>query len=85
MSKIFIQDNATGCFFGKGGRWSKCQSGALAFKDEIRARDYCIYHRMANVSLLKVAEPGSEPAGASAPVAGVSLTGLPGHDCAIPS
>jgi hypothetical protein len=38
-------------YFGRGRKWTRYPSEALAFVDEIRARDYAVYNRLGSVSI----------------------------------
>ena len=46
----------TGLYLSKGKRWSPTPREALAFLDEVRARDHCIYHRLAQGVVVMVPE-----------------------------
>ncbi|HOW68484.1 MAG TPA: hypothetical protein P5186_06230 [Candidatus Paceibacterota bacterium] len=54
--KILIQHAETRHFLGKGCRWINGPQGALAFLDEVRARDYCIYHRLTKANVVSLPE-----------------------------
>jgi hypothetical protein len=56
--KTLIQHAETRLYLGKGSRWVKSPQEALAFLDEVRARDHCVYRRLANVSVVVLSEPG---------------------------
>jgi hypothetical protein len=56
--KILIQHKETGCYLSRGKKWAKNPREALAFLDEIRAHDHCIYHRLAGASVVVVPDEG---------------------------
>ena len=46
--KILLQNIDSGLYLSRGGNWTSMPEAALAFLDEIRAKDYSIYHRLAD-------------------------------------
>src|SRR5208337_4426455 len=44
--KILLQHRQTKHFLGRSGNWTEDPEAALAFLDEVRARDYSIYRRL---------------------------------------
>jgi hypothetical protein len=50
--RILIQHTETGLYLSKGGKWAKSPLEALAFLDEVRARDHCVYRRLTKVSVI---------------------------------
>ena len=54
--RILIQHAGTGLYLSKGKRWSPTPQEALAFLDEVRARDHCIYHRLTQGVVVRVPE-----------------------------
>jgi hypothetical protein len=57
--KTIIQHAETRLYLGRGGKWIEDPQNALAFLDEIRARDFCIYRRLAKATV--VALPEGQP------------------------
>ena len=62
--KILIQQADTGLYLSADGRWGKNPQEALAFLDELRARDYCIYRRIKNYAVVVVNNAPSSSADA---------------------
>jgi hypothetical protein len=61
--RILIQHTETRLYLSKGSRWTDKRQEALAFLNEVRALDYCIYHRLTKVAVAVVPEnPSPEPA-----------------------
>ncbi len=65
-----IQNQETGLYLCKGNHWSRNPQQALAFLNEIRAHDHCVYHRLAQASVVVLpesqlaqwaGEPGADP------------------------
>ncbi|MEI7936376.1 MAG: hypothetical protein WCK27_06785 [Verrucomicrobiota bacterium] len=56
--KILLQDTETGLYLSRGGCWSDNSDRALAFLDEVRAKDFSIYHHFANAKVVVRAEAG---------------------------
>ena len=46
--KILLQDAETGLYLSRGGCWSNNPDGALAFLNEVRAKDFGVYHHLPN-------------------------------------
>jgi hypothetical protein len=59
--RIVIQHSKTGHYFSKGRTWSRNPADALAFLDEVRALDYCIYNRIEQASVVTLPKHGSPP------------------------
>ncbi len=57
--KILLQDTNTGLYRSRGGGWTNEPHAALAFLDEIRAKDFGIYHRLSGARVVTIAEPGA--------------------------
>jgi hypothetical protein len=56
--KILLQDTETGLYLSRGGCWSDNPDRALAFLDEVRAKDFGIYHHLANAKVVVRAGAG---------------------------
>jgi predicted component of type VI protein secretion system len=56
--KILLQDAETGLYLSRGGCWSDNPDRALAFLDEVRAKDFGIYHHLANANVVLRPEAG---------------------------
>jgi len=54
--KVLVQNLLTGLYLGTSKKWLKNPEEALAFLNEIRARDYCIYHRLQQTAVVVVPE-----------------------------
>jgi hypothetical protein len=54
--RILIQHIETRLYLGKGCRWILDPQCALAFLDEVRARDYCIYRRLTKATVVALPE-----------------------------
>ena len=57
--KILLQDTETGLYLSRGGCWSHNPDRALAFLNEVRAKDFGIYHHLANAKVVVRAEAGT--------------------------
>jgi len=57
--KILLQDTETGLYLSRGGCWSDNSDRALAFLNEVRAKDFGIYHHLANAKVVVGAETGA--------------------------
>jgi hypothetical protein len=55
--KVLLQNIDTKLYLGRGGNWIGKPDAALAFLDEVRARDYSVYRRLAQVRVVVRAEP----------------------------
>lgn len=67
--RILLQNTETKLYLGRGGIWTNHPEAALAFLDEVRAKDYSIYHRLAQAQVVVQAPldaSGSCPPAASA-------------------
>jgi len=53
--KVLLQNFETGLYLCCGGAWTDNPEGALVFLNELRAADYCVYHRLP--STLVVVQP----------------------------
>lgn len=58
--RILIQHAETNLYFGKGNKWVQHPREAMAFLDEVRARDYCIYRRLKKVAVVALADEHSQ-------------------------
>ena len=54
--RVLIQQISTGWFFGKDRKWVNHPAEALAFLNEIRARDYSIYHQFTDAKVVCVSD-----------------------------
>jgi hypothetical protein len=57
--KILLQDTETGLYLSRGGCWSDNPDRALAFLNEVRAKDFSIYHHLAHAKVVVRAEAGA--------------------------
>jgi hypothetical protein len=64
--RILLKNTASGLYLGRGGKWTNQPETALAFLDEVRAKDHSIYHRLANTQVVVLAEPGAAEASPTA-------------------
>jgi hypothetical protein len=55
--RILLQNIDTRLYLGRGGNWIDKPEAALAFLDEVRARDYSVYRRLSQVRVMAWAEP----------------------------
>ena len=55
-ARFVIQKATTGLYFGRGLKWTANPAEALAFVNEIRARDFSIYRRMGVTSVFALAD-----------------------------
>lgn len=68
LMKTLIKHAETNLFLGRSNKWVKDPQQAMDFLDEVRARDYCIYRRLAKAVVVALPDPRSvEPAPAVAP------------------
>jgi hypothetical protein len=58
-ARILLQNTETKRYLGRGGTWTDKPEAALAFLDEIRAKDHSIYHRLSNTQVVVLAETGA--------------------------
>lgn len=56
--KILLQDANTGLYLGRGKTWCENPHAALAFLDEIRARDFVVYHHLGTAQVVALTEAG---------------------------
>jgi hypothetical protein len=61
-ARILLKHTETKRYLGRGGTWTDKPEAALAFLDEIRAKDHSIYHRLANTEVVVLAEIGAAKA-----------------------
>jgi hypothetical protein len=66
--KILLQDSKTGLYLGRGGTWCDNPHAALAFLDDIRAKDFGIYHRLNTAQVVAFAEASDSGSHANIPV-----------------
>lgn len=52
--RILLQDATTGLYLNSRRNWTPRQQEALAFRDEVRARDYSLYHGLARAVVVRV-------------------------------
>jgi hypothetical protein len=57
--KVLLQDTESGLYLSRGGDWTSNPDGALSFLDEVRARDFGIYHHLSSAKVVLWAEPGT--------------------------
>lgn len=57
--KILLQDPETGLYLSRGGCWSDNPDRALAFLDAVRAKDFGVYHHLANAKVVVRAGTGT--------------------------
>jgi len=60
--RILLQDNHTKLYLGRGGVWTSHPGAALAFLDEVRAKDYGVYHRLREVQVVQAGVDDAESA-----------------------
>lgn len=58
-ARILLKNTETNRYLGRGGTWTDKPEAALAFLDEIRAKDHSIYHRLSNTQVVVLAESGA--------------------------
>jgi hypothetical protein len=58
-ARILLQNTETKRYLGRGGTWTDKPEAALAFLDEIRAKDHSVYHRLSNTQVVVLAESGA--------------------------
>lgn len=58
-ARILLQNTETKRYLGRGGTWTDKPEAALAFLDEIRAKDHSVYHRLSNAQVVVRAETGA--------------------------
>jgi hypothetical protein len=57
--RILLKNTETKRYLGRGGTWTDKPETALAFLDEVRAKDHSIYHRLSNTQVVVLAEAGA--------------------------
>jgi len=55
--KVLLQSIDTNLYLGRGGNWIANPDAALAFLDEVRAKDYSVYRRLPHVRVVVRTEP----------------------------
>ena len=58
-ARILLKNTETKRYLGRGGTWTDKPEAALAFLDEIRAKDHSVYHRLSNTQVVVLAETGA--------------------------
>jgi hypothetical protein len=58
-TRILLKNTETKRYVGRGGTWTDKPEAALAFLDEVRAKDHSIYHRLSNTQVVVLAEAGA--------------------------
>lgn len=58
-ARILLQNTETKQYLGRGGKWTDKPEAALAFLDEIRAKDHSVYHRLSKTQVVVLAESGA--------------------------
>ena len=58
-ARILLKNTETKRYLGRSGTWTDKPEAALAFLDEVRAKDHCIYHRLSNTQVVVLAETGA--------------------------
>ena len=67
-ARILLKNTETKRYLGRGGIWTDKPEAAIAFLDEIRAKDYRIYHRLSNTQVVVLAGTGAAKAPPTTPV-----------------
>jgi PTS HPr component phosphorylation site len=67
-ARVLLKSTETKRYLGRGGTWTDQPEAAMAFLDEIRAKDHIIYHRLLNTQVVVLAEAGAAKAPVPAPV-----------------
>ena len=55
-ARILLKNTETKQYLGRGGTWTDKPEAAMAFLDEVRAKDHSIYHRLSNTQVVVLAE-----------------------------
>ena len=55
-ARFVIQASNTGLYLGRGLKWTENPAEALAFVNDVRARDYSVYRRLGTTSVLALAD-----------------------------
>jgi hypothetical protein len=58
-ARILLQNTETKQYLGRCGKWTDKPEAALAFLDEIRAKDHSVYHRLFNTQVVVLAVTGA--------------------------
>ena len=58
-ARILLKNTETNRYLGRGGTWTDKPEAAMAFLDEIRAKDHSVYHRLSNTQVVVLAETGA--------------------------
>jgi hypothetical protein len=58
-ARILLKNTETNRYLGRGGTWTDNPEAAMAFLDEIRAKDHSVYHRLSNTQVVVLAETGA--------------------------
>jgi hypothetical protein len=66
--RILLKNTETKRYLGRGGTWTDKPEAALAFLDEVRAKDHSVYHRLSNTQVVVLAESDAAKAPAPTPV-----------------
>ena len=51
-ARILLKNTETNQYLGRGGTWTDKPEAAMAFLDEMRAKDHSIYHRLSNIQVV---------------------------------
>lgn len=54
--RVLLQHTETGLYLSHGAFWTDNPEAALAFLDEVRAKDHGIYHRIGNTRVITLPE-----------------------------
>jgi hypothetical protein len=57
--RILLKNTETKRYLGRGGTWTDKPEAALAFLDEVRAKDHRLYHRLSNTQVVVLGETGA--------------------------
>jgi hypothetical protein len=57
--RVLLKNTESKRYLGPGGTWTDKPEAALAFLDEIRAKDHSIYNRLANTQVVVLGRPGA--------------------------
>jgi hypothetical protein len=58
-ARILLKSTETNRYLGRGGTWTDKPEAAMAFLDEMRAKDHSVYHRLSNTQVVVLAETGA--------------------------
>lgn len=59
--RILIQQTSSGHYLSGSRGWTNNPDGAMAFLNELRAKDYAIYHRLGATTVVAVTEDNGRP------------------------